>query len=334
MLLEVINIIIHLFQCIVCYGERRAGSILDSSLAHVFYHGILNHLGINAEYRHVRVLSQCLQYSIGSYAHSALQRQELRRNMSLLQVTDQKISHIMSHLFGHRVERFEGTRLLRNVAFYHTHNLAGINLHILFTYSIAHIQDWDRCAEWAFCYLIYIVKITGSWTVEGILLDEHLLCQSNDGRNDAAGRGKECLAGSFAFFQIRNFDDGKVYIAIEATAQALSHVAEVHILIINLAQVGMSSKVLVGRKWRTELDGMGCCHVTFDTLRGRSTREDAHLERSARLVLSHGSLGEFAEGCLRHAVWCETTQSDCILIVNHRCRFGSTQSCICHFLLT
>ena len=105
-------------------------------------------------------------------------------------------------------------------------------------------------------------------------------------------------------------------------------------LIVDFTEIGMSSKVLVGRKWRTELDGMGCCHVTFDTLRGRSTREDAHLERSARLVLSHGSLGEFAEGCLRHAVWCETTQSDCILIVNHRCRFGSTQSCICHFLLT
>ena len=240
----------------------------------------------------------------------------------------------MSHLFGHRVERLESTRLLRNVAFHHTDNLMCINLHILLTYSIAHIQDWNRCAEWAFCYLIYIVKITGSWTVEGILLDEHLLCQSNDGRNDAAGRGKECLAGGFAFFQIRYFDDGKVYLAIETTAQTLSHVTEMHILVVYLAQVGMSSKVLVGRKWRTELDGMGCCHVTFDTLRGRSTREDAHLERSARLVLSHGSLGEFAEGCLRHAVWCETTQSDCILIVNHRCRFGSTQSCICHFLLT
>ena len=209
-----------------------------------------------------------------------------------------------------------------------------VNLHILLTDSITYVHDRNRGAERAFCYFIYIVKITGSRTVEGILLDEHLLCQSNDGRNDAAGRGKECLAGSFAFFQIRNFDDGKVYFAIETTAQALSHVAEVHILIINLAQVGMSSKVLVGRKWCTELDGMGCCHVTFDTLRGRSTREDAHLERSARLVLSHGSLGEFAEGCLRHAVWCETTQSDCILIVNHRCRFGSTQSCICHFLLT
>ena len=60
MLLEVINIIIHFFQCIIGYGERSAGSILDSSLAHVFHHGILNHLGINAEYRHVRILSQSL----------------------------------------------------------------------------------------------------------------------------------------------------------------------------------------------------------------------------------------------------------------------------------
>ena len=240
----------------------------------------------------------------------------------------------MSHLFGHRVERLEGTRLLRDVAFHHAHNLMCINLHILFTYSIAYVHDRDRGAERAFCYLINIVKIAGSRTVEGILLDEHLLGKADDGRNNAAGRGKECLAGGFAFFQIRNLDDGKVYFAIETTAQALSHVAEVHILVVDFTEIGMSSKVLVGRKWRTELDGMGCCHVTFDTLRGRSTREDAHLERSACLVLSHGSLGEFAEGCLRHAVWCETTQSDCILIVNHRCRFGSTQSCICHFLLT
>ena len=170
--------------------------------------------------------------------------------------------------------------------------------------------------------------------MESILLDEHLLGESCDGRNDTAGRGKECFAGVFAFFQIGNLNDGKVYLAIETTAQTLCHVTKVHILIIYLAQVGVSSKILVGRKWRTELDGMGCCHVTFNTLRSRSSCQDAHLERSSCLMLSHCSLREFAEGCLRHAVWCETTQSDCILIVNHRCRFGSTQSCICHFLLT
>ena len=202
--------------------------------------------------------------------------------MSLLQVADQEISHIVSHLLGYRIEWLEGTRLLRDVAFHHTDNLMCINLHIFLANSVAHIQDWDRGAERAFCYLIYIVQITGSWTVEGILLDEYLLGKADDGRNDAAGRGKECLAGSFAFFQIRNFDDGKVYFAIETTAQALSHVAEMHILVVDFTEIGMGAEILVGRKWRTELDGMGCCHVTFDTLRGRSTREDAHLERSAR----------------------------------------------------
>ena len=254
--------------------------------------------------------------------------------MPLLQVADQEISHIVSHLLGYRIEWLEGTRLLRNVAFHHTDNLMCINLHIFLANSVAHIQDWDRGAERAFCYLIYIVKIARSWTVESILLNEHLLGESCDGRNDTAGRGQKCLAGGFAFFQIRNFDDGKVYFAIETTAQTLSHVTEVHILIIYLAQVGVSSKILVGRKWRTELDGMGCCHVTFNTLRSRSSCQDAHLERSSCLMLSHCSLREFAEGCLRHAVWCKTTQSDCILIVNHRCCFGSTQSCICHFLLS
>ena len=95
----------------------------------------------------------------------------------------------MSHLFRHRVERLESTRLLRNVAFYHTHNLAGINLNILLTDSIAYVHDRNRSAEWAFCYLINIVQIAGGRTVEGILLDEHLLGKADDGRNDAAGRG-------------------------------------------------------------------------------------------------------------------------------------------------
>ena len=266
MLLEVINIIIHLFQCIIGNGERRAGSILDSSLAHIFHYGILNHLGIDAEHRYVRILSQCLKNGIGSYTHTALQRQELRRNMPLLQVADQEISHIVSHLLGYRIEWLEGTRLLWDVAFHHTDNLMRINLHIFLTDSIAHIQDWDRGAERAFCYLIHIVKIARSWTVESILLDEHLLGESCDGRNDTAGRSQKCLAGGFAFLQVGNLDDGKVYLAIETTAQTLSHVTEMHILVIYLAQIGMSSKVLVGRKWRTELDGMGCCHVTFNTL--------------------------------------------------------------------
>ena len=88
--------------------------------------------------------------------------------------------------------------------------------------------------------------------MEGILLDEHLLGKADDGRNDAAGRGKECLAGGFAFLQVGNLNDGKVYLAIETTAQTLSHMTEMHILVIYLAQIGMSSKVLVGRKWRTE----------------------------------------------------------------------------------
>ena len=87
------------------------------------------------------------------------------------------------------------------------------------------------------------MKIAGCWTVEGILLDEHLLGKADDGRNDAAGRGKECLTGSFAFFQIRNFDDGKVYLAIETTAQALSHVAEMHILVVDFTEIDRKSVV-------------------------------------------------------------------------------------------
>ena len=183
----------------------------------------------------------------------------------------------------------------------------GIYLYILFADTVAYVHDRDRCTERAFCYFIDIMEIAGCWTVEGILLDEYLLGKAYDGRHDTAGRGKECLAGGFAFFQIAHLDDGKVYLAIEATAQTLSHVTEVHILVVDFAQIGMGAEILVGRKWRTELDGMGCCHVTLDTLRGRSSCQDAHLEWSACFMFCHGSLGEFAEGSLWHAVRCETT---------------------------
>ena len=107
--------------------------------------------------------------------------------MPFLQVADQKVCYVVAHLLCHWVERLEGTSLLRDVAFHYTYYLVGIYLYILFADAVADVEDRDRLAEWALCYLIDIVEITRGWAVEGVLLDEYLLGETNDGRDDATG---------------------------------------------------------------------------------------------------------------------------------------------------
>ena len=68
------------------------------------------------------------------------------------------VGNVVSHLFCHRVERFEGSCLFRNIAFHHSHNLSCVYFYILFSYSVAYIQYWNRFAEWAFCNFIHVVQ--------------------------------------------------------------------------------------------------------------------------------------------------------------------------------
>ena len=84
MLSEIFYITVNLFQCIVGNGQRRAGRILDTPFAHIFYNGILHHLCINTEHRNERILPQGLENSIGCNTDTTLQGQKLWRNMSLL----------------------------------------------------------------------------------------------------------------------------------------------------------------------------------------------------------------------------------------------------------
>ena len=239
----------------------------------------------------------------------------------------------MPHLFRYRVKGLEGTRLLRNVTFHHAYNLPCIYLDILLANAVAHTADGDRCTKRAFAYLVHIMQVTGSRTVEFVSFYKYALCQTYDGGHNTSCRSKESLARNVAFLQIGHFYDGKVYLSIKATAQTLCHVPQVHIFVVYLSKVGISAEVLVGRKWRTELDGMSCSHVTFYALRSGCSCQDPDLERSASLMFCHCPFGQFTKCCLGNTVGGKTAQANVVLVVYHCSRFCSSQSCICHFIV-
>ncbi len=109
-------------------------------------------------------------------------------------------------------------------------------------------------------------------------LYQYVLGQAHDGGHDAARRGEVCLAHGVALLKAAHLYDGPLQLAVEATAQTLSHMSEVHVLIVDLAEVGVYAEVLVCRERSAKLYRMNVGHVAFQTLAARRTRHYSHLK--------------------------------------------------------
>ena len=179
-LLEVINIAIHLHQALVGHGERAGRSLLHPAVEHHIHHGILQHLGKDVEVGYVLVHAQCSQNGIGSGAHTALQGQEGGGNDAFLHVRSQEGSHVVTYLCGHGVKVFEGACLIGYVTFHHAHNFLGVNLHVGSTYSVIYMYNGYGLAIGRILQFIHVVQVLGIGTVEGVVLQNHVLCQAWD----------------------------------------------------------------------------------------------------------------------------------------------------------
>ena len=79
-----------------------------------------------------------------------------------------------------------------------------------------------------------------------VVFQNDALGQPHDGRDDATGRGQIGTALAVAHFVVAHLDDSPVYFAVESSAQTLGHVTEVHVLVVDFAQIGMGAEILVG----------------------------------------------------------------------------------------
>ena len=107
-------------------------------------------------------------------------------------------------------------------------------------------------------------------------------------------------------------------------AHALCHVAQVHVFVVNLFEVDVVAEVGIGREGCPELDGMGVGHVALHALARRGSGEDAYGKGVAGLVLTDGTLRQFAEDGLGVAIGGKSGQGEIVAVLNHRRRFGSS----------
>ena len=87
-------------------------------------------------------------------------------------------------------------------------------------------------------------------------LDDDLVRQAADGRQDADARGGDDLA---VLGDVRSLDDGDVDLTEEAVAQLLSDHREVHVEIRVRPGIDPGAHVLIGLVGRAELDSLGTC---------------------------------------------------------------------------
>ena len=174
---------------------------------------------------------------------------------------------MMAHCSGKFVNRLKGACLLRDVALYHSHYLTGIYGYIVLAHTVVGSEHGNGFSVPTIVLgLVGIVQETRIGIVETVVLQDDALGQAGNGGDDAASRGK--IGSTFAILHlvVRHLYHGPVHRTVESVPQPLGHVTEVHVLIVNLLQIDMLAKVLIGRKRCPKLDGMRCSHIALYTL--------------------------------------------------------------------
>ena len=190
--------------------------------------------------------------------------------------------------------------------------------------------DGDSLAVGRIQRLIHIVDILGVGVMEGVELQNHLLGQTGCRRRDASRSGEVDMIVVACLLDVADFEDGPVHITIEAIAQLLCHVAQMEVVVGNLAQIDMLAEVGVGGVWGTILDGLSVSQHAIGRLTSGCTSEDTYLELAACSMLCFCLHSQFLCCCLGHTSRCKTTHGDVVAILNQCCSLGSGHLCISH----
>ena len=226
------------------------------SLFYQFNHSILHHLAKHLHRRQALTLSDGFHHSIARGAHTALYREHGGRNVSGLHVAEEEVDHVLSDACEVGIGVDKATRLFLDIAINNAHNLLGVNLYIVGAYALSHRKQGYGLAVRILSTLVHVVQQLAVRTMKAVQLDDDALGHTHNGGHDAPRGGKIGAAHGVELVKVAHLDDGPVNLAIEATAQAFGHMSQVHIFIVDLAQVGMCAEVFIGREGSTKLYGM------------------------------------------------------------------------------
>ena len=143
-----------------------------------------------------------------------------------------------------------------------------------------------------------------------------------------AGSGEVDAPVVAGVLNVADLEDGPVDIAVESIAQFLCHVAQVQVVVGNLASIHMLTEIGVRGVGSTIEDSLGVGQITVGRLSSGSTCEDSHLELAASLVFSHRNLCQLLGCSLSHTSRSKATHGDMVAILNQRCCLGSGHTCV------
>ena len=236
------------------------------------------------------VLAESAEDGVGRRAYAALQGQELLGDTALVQFVDQELGGEVAYTVGHRVAVLEGAGLVGDVTFYDTHHLVLGNRDVGNADTVADVEDGNGLAVRGVQRLVDVVEILGVGAVERVQLEDDLLGQTGSRGADTAGGGQVDVIVVAAVLDVADLKDGPVHVAVETVAQLLCHVAQVQVVVGNLAHVDMLAEVGVGGVGGTVEDSLRVGQVAVGALSGRGTSKDGHLELAASLMLGHRNL--------------------------------------------
>lgn len=263
--------------------------------------------------------------------HTALDGQELRWYATGLHVGNEELGNVVAHLLRRGGKSLELTGLLEDVALDDTNYLLRVDGYVVLANPVENVDNgYWLTAETALAGFKSVVEHARERTVEVVELDNDAAGQPGCRSGDATGRRQRQAALVGTLDDVGGLDDKPVHSAVDTMAQALSHVAEVHVLIFYLLKVDMLTEILVRRERSPEFYGMGQRHVALDALTTRCAGEDSDLEGVAGLMLADGTFRQLAEHSLWVAVGCESTYGYVVTVVNKFCGLRGRHPCVCH----
>ena len=164
--------------------------------------------------------------------------------------------------------------------------------------------------------LVHVVYELGVGVVKRVQLQDDVLVQPGCRGRYASGGGQVGAHLAALLLDVAHLEYGPVHLSVEAVAQLLRHVAQLQVVVGNLAQVDVLAEVGVGGVGGAVLDGLRVGQVSVGRLAGGSAGEDAHLERPAGLVLGHGYLCQFLGNCLGHAGGRKSAQGQVLVVLD------------------
>ncbi len=125
---EEVDIIHKVQHGIVRECERACRSELTFALFHKVHDSVLDNLGIHFKTGYLWILAQTVEHGICHIAHTALDRQEFLRHLSVFKLRSQETAHIVTDFLRNLVSCCKGMDALRSVRRHYAHYLFRIYL--------------------------------------------------------------------------------------------------------------------------------------------------------------------------------------------------------------